>query len=122
MNRLTKRNGTNFIARNQYCDYNAVLTDIQLQAAYQQCVDKLGPLEDIEEEIGIELITKDKVEKSHYVFVCYQNSIEINQVEIKKYSRLGIDIYDKNAVFKYNYLPYKDYGKTWALTREELEK
>lgn len=117
MNRITKINGMNYIARNN----EAVLTDVQLESAYQQCFDKLGQLEDIEEEIGIDLITKDKVEKNRYVFVGYQNSIEINQVEIKKYGRLGIDIYDKNAVFKYNYLSYKDYGKTWALTREELE-
>ena len=71
----------------------------------------LKSLKTLEEELGIDLITKDKVEKNRYVFVGYQNSIEINQVEIKKYGRLGIDIYDKNAVFKYNYLPYKDYGK-----------
>lgn len=117
--RLTRKNYIKIIPL--VLDENELTKEQKEELNQREIYNKLYQLEDIEEELGIDLITKDKVEKNRYVFVGYQNSIEINQVEIKKYGRLGIDIYDKNAVFKYNYLPYKDYGKTWALTREELK-
>ena len=54
----------------------------------QMCVDKLGTLEDIEEELDIELF-------SHRLY--------------------------KNVGGVYVSLDLYEYGKTWALTKEELE-
>ena len=82
---------------------------------HQQFVNKLGQLEDIEDELGIDLITlfkalkngiwvKDKKDqwlpyhcllRDDFIFVLYE------------------DIYKKEYLLK-------DYGKTWALTKEEL--
>lgn len=119
MNRVTKINGMNYIARNQYCDYNAVLTDIQLEAANQQCIDKLGKLEDIEAELGIDLITLFKALKNG-AWTKLHN--EISKCDECEYKMFDIYIY-----FHWNYGRHlvfflSDYGKTWALTKEELEK
>lgn len=119
MNRLTKRNGINYIARNKYCDYDAVLTDIQLEAAYQQCVDKLGQLEDIEEELGIDLITLFKVLKNGFYTIFYNK----HKYDNSCYYTIDLEfkciwVNDYDAYFS---LDFKDYGKTWALTKEELE-
>ena len=66
MNRQTRRNGINYIARNRYCDYDAVLTDIQLQQAYSQCVDKLGELEDLLQNAdSIKIIKRNGIASLH---------------------------------------------------------
>lgn len=91
-------------------------------------IEKLGQLEDIEDELGIDLITLFKAMKQVKLFYKDEND-NINQCE---FSRLGFQLspafifmykgYDEN-----NYLkcvacePVWRYGKTWALTKEELE-
>lgn len=100
--------------------------------------DKLGQLEDIEEELGIEFLMLDKIcQKGVY---CYKRSIKCFNTNEK---RLGEIIHIQNSdihilffgVYRekrmgvsimgcidyvYHSLPIKDYGKTWALTKEEL--
>lgn len=78
---------------------------------------KLGQLEDIEEEIGIELIKRDEIDKSSTCYVKENNKIKI--VDIIESDRIGVWIETFDMTRKF--LLYKDYGKTWALTREELE-
>jgi len=73
---------------------------------------KLGQLEDIEEELGIDLIT---------LFKALKKGFYSKDGEYHHFSNLFFDseeIYDG-----YNNVDYyfKDYGKTWALTKEELE-
>ena len=72
----------------------------------------LTDIKDIEEEIGIDLITfyrlhaKAKIyfeNKTCRILQILEDCIVVKDVDKKKY------------------LPFKDYGKTWALTREELE-
>ncbi len=84
---------------------------------------KLGQLEDIEDEFGIDLITLFKACQQKYVFV--KNAFgEINSREL-----YYIDIYTKIIVYYFEYQPERQlmyqhlnmYGITWALTREELE-
>ena len=81
-----------------------------------EVVDKLGQLEDIEEELGIDLITlikalkngiwlKDKKDQ----FLPYRCLLRDDFILV-----LYEDIYKKEYLLK-------DYGKTWALTREELK-
>ena len=77
--------------------------------------DKLGQLEDIEEELGIDLIT---------LFKALKNGCYVKPWTEIKYSyeiRTGSDnihlyLLDEND----NDYSLKDYGKTWALTKEEL--
>ena len=103
----------------------------------QMCVDKLGTLEDIEEELGIDLITLFKALKDGF-YIKYNGEI----VHIFPDKHITINFwYNIINVFippKFfidckkgaNYLSetideeywFKDYGKTWALTKEELEQ
>ena len=88
--------------------YLVDLLDIQVVA------DKLGLLEDIEEDLGVDLIklltagtifTIDKV-----YGISYHIDIENGGVYTSEY-----DADDE-------FYPFSDYGRTWAFTREELEK
>ena len=104
----------------------------------ERCIDKLGQLEDIEEELGIDFLLLDKIcQKGVY---CFEESIknfksrrygEISHVQnsdihiqffgVYKEKRMGVSImgYMKSRNSYYT-LPMQDYGKTWALTKEEL--
>ncbi len=82
---------------------------------------KLGKLEDIEDELGIELITLFKASKNGIVF------IDNDTHDIRLAYNIKIDIYENELVDitigeeqKPMYFKFKDYGKTWALTKEEL--
>lgn len=86
---------------------------------------KLEQLEDIEEdikeELGIDLITFSKVLKQKFVF---------NKEKVKVDLLTIFFDFENNKLYMYGYIKNtfedarlyaKDYGKTWALTREELE-
>ena len=87
---------------------------------------KLSQLEDIEEELGIDLITLFKALRNG---CCAKETFDYmgkqqTQIILTKFTYfyyaddIGayfIHIRDKNYYLK-------DYGKTWALTKEELEK
>lgn len=87
----------------------------------QQAIDKLGQLEDIEDELGIDLITLFKALKQKYIYVLLEGE-KINMSF--EYSL------EQNGGFYYwwceeddicHYYEIKDYGKTWALTKGELK-
>ena len=97
----------------------------------QMCVDKLGTLENIEEELGIDLIT---------LFKALRNGIWTNQEQCYGDEKQGkIRFFQVRLLLEENAvgcihnsmwkgkevirtLYFKDYGKTWALTRKELEQ
>ena len=68
-------------------------------------INKLGQLEDIEEELGIDLITLFKALK--------------NEPHIAL--RRAIGYWQLKDLAGDDDLRTQDYGKTWALTKEELE-
>lgn len=80
---------------------------------------KLGQLEDIEEELGIDLVTLfDILRTGGCIWV--KNCKGINQWHVESLKQRGLDkqwylTYSNNVRIK-----LKDYGKTWALTKEEL--
>ena len=105
--RLTDGIGRRLVLGNQYA---------------MQLFDKLHQLEDIEEELGIELTLYFKIYKR-----CLKNKpiyyIKNNQI-VKSSPRVECCL---GAVAEYvgdygadNY-DFRDYGKTWALTKEELK-
>ena len=118
MNRLTGHNYEHDLFRDIYC--------------------KLQYLEDIEEEIGIDLITLFKIIKQKYVYTnSFNRRVEefvftkIEGIEKDYLGRTYLRIvfqeveYDENGNEKYGiqWVPnLKDYGKTWSLNREELER
>ena len=93
--------------------------------------DKLSRLEDIEEELGIDLVTLfkaleqgawfvDKRNKNIFFAKCtlcskLDGKFECTQEEMKFNGFIILE-----QLFGLGY-ELKDYGKTWALTREELE-
>lgn len=88
-----------------------------------KAIDKLSKLEDIEEEIGIDLVTlfkalkngfyfkyKDKIMNSRYCLFQIRTNLKDNWI---------FDIISDNLFLLS--IKLKDYCKTWALTKEELE-
>lgn len=93
-------------------EYNEA-TDVRGLAA----LNKLGRLEDIEEELGIDLLTFFKALRSgiHVIDDGYPYD---DRVDLIYSSSIPCGFKGKvsdHCVF------FKDYGKTWALTKEELE-
>ena len=86
-----------------------------------ECMNKLGQLEDIEEELGIDLITLFKASKGVVVYNESKTAIQIDVIPT-------IDVFGKRLIVStgdilkpYKTLYFKDIGKTWSLTKEELE-
>lgn len=93
---------------------------------------KLSQLEDIEEELGIDLVTLHKALYDGFYFIsrecgkiwdtrlylkplfCAYNKT----IEIQQYVDNAGGYWYKNTN---EFVRLKDYGKTWALTKEELE-
>ena len=92
---------------------------------HKQCVEKLGKLEDIEQELGIPLEVLFKALKEGV----WVKHLPIERKNITYYKVCELHYYkesvwvlwicDRNGDEFIRVL--KDYGKTWALTREELE-
>lgn len=89
---------------------------------------KLGQLEDIEEELGIDLITfiriikmlcKDADNKIYVKFLDCVDEINIVCPELNLEDRCIVEHYHPDAPCD-NYYYFKDYAKKWALTSEEL--
>lgn len=127
MNRLTKKSNSTLkkieyqlIDEQENLGANEGIKKIPVLAT-----NKLGKLEDIEEEIGIDLIKA--------VELCKQvNSKKVVYIKdewgfypIKTLDELDIELFS-HRLYKNNRgmcvsLDLYDYGETWALTKEELE-
>lgn len=95
----------------------------QMIARQHEPVNKLGQLEDIEEELGIDLITYFKIKSAKTVYVkelrndCFEMLVRPSKDNIDVCYKGFVNIPECDSC-----LQLKDYGKTWALTRKELEK
>lgn len=134
MTRLTRGYlSGNYSTIEQKCD--CVESD---KLGFYKAINKLGQLEDIEEELGIDLITLFKAMKNGFYGYLYGRKLgaeEFDKIvfyETKKIGYLGnprifIKLYPKEMEIVVGYQEYcfsfnfKDYGKTRALTKEELE-
>jgi hypothetical protein len=95
------------------------ITPSNVENIEQLCLNKLGQLEDIEEELGIDLITLFKALFNGVYAKRYLDIVFVEKPYLRtddKYKPYAIDFCHSDFT---HYL--KDYGKTWALTREELE-
>lgn len=88
-----------------------------------KAIQKLGQKEDDDQELGID---------SHILFGALKNGVWVvkpycplqfsQRVEICDVNCLRCFIKDYDNSFEQNdYVKFKDYGKTWALTEEELK-
>ena len=135
MNRLTRGYlSGNYATLDQKCDCAK-----SVELGFYNAVNKLGQLEDIEEELGIDFITLFKalkygvytevnIETHHYgngetitekhfthYYIDYINS---NHQLVHYYYSLGDWEHEERL---YKYFDFKDYGKTWVINKEDLE-
>ena len=115
MSRLTKKNNIGYFPAYER----------ETKENYYDLVHKLGVIEDIEEELGIDLEILYKVLKSESIWIQKHigagkfRIVEVNirGLNINKYTN-EITIRDENNSLHI----LNGYGKMWALTREELEE
>ena len=125
MSRLTKKNnGTG--SWTQFGDKYLPAHNIK----HKQCVNKLGQLEDIEEELGMELKVYHKLMNMLYCGKKYPNILYVKDKDnIVQVGILEIDYCKKKIIFykdkSYNedyVYAFIQYGNTWALDKEEFYK
>ena len=110
MNRLTKKNDIGYFPAYER----------ETKENYYDLVHKLGVLEDLEEELGIDLIILFKALKQKYVFHEENLKIELLGLHIKS-DELYLYGFVEDTMHAV-YLRLKDYGKTWTMTKEEFYK
>ena len=102
----------------------------ETQANYYDLVEKLGQLEDIEEEFGINLITLFKALKNgiYYKYLELDGKTYSDEIYFEEPEHLSIGLKGLICAYtdcfgddlRYDY-KYKDCHIAWALTKEELE-
>lgn len=122
--RLTDKNKCgDYIISRELC----IVKKTALRVA-DEITNKLGPLEDLEEKLGIDLIILfTALDNGLYLKREYDNIIYFAKpkdiircdiakkyIEIDNFSELGTSIPN-------DFLDFEDYGKSWSLTKEELE-
>ena len=92
----------------------------------EEIIAKLGQLEDIEEELGIGLITLFKIKTVWCIALVEDKQTKERSYQIIERKLWGINIEDKKIMvgspYRFLEYPIKEFGITWALTREELER
>ena len=86
---------------------------------------KLADLEDIEEEIGVDLTILFKALKNGVYYFNDQGQLIHEYVWLIN-NYISVGTHDKISssfmtIYENQILLFQDYGKTWALTKEELE-
>lgn len=110
--RLTEKDNDRYNVKQYFPREEHLIIDI---FAYENCIEKLGQLEDIEDNLGIDLIT---------LFKAIKDGFYTKNARYTGYG-MGISITKKclwNDEWQDDIYYFKDYGKNWALTKEELEK
>lgn len=108
--RLTKKGKTIPYAR-EYADADSI----------RKITRKLGQIEDIEDELGIDLVTLFKAMNEGFYYL-YGDAVLFADPENEE---CGIECYGRKYGIMWAgvHAAYtSDYGKTWALTKEELEE
>lgn len=82
--------------------------------------EKLEKIEDIEEEIGIDLVT---LIRANYEGAYFKEDLRhyIAEVDLKHKCVRLVSHFEAEDDFDIHYVEFSDYGKTWALTKEELQ-
>lgn len=123
MGRLTEK------MNNEHYQYKCSINCFEYGDGDLEIFDKLGKLEDIEEELGIPLEVLFKALKDGaytkidgQIWKC--NNINIYYSDYFKKYLLEAYCIENIETFKHSYehqLNIEDYGKNWSLTKEELE-
>lgn len=112
----------------KYCGFDKPNGTCVNYKRFNAIYSRLAELEDIEEVLRCDLINLFKALKQGYIYVKLEDGIikrEVDMLDFKEGVRCVL--FDKscqvdNNMQCYQMLNYiQDYGKSWALTREELE-
>ena len=91
----------------------------------EEIFNKLGKLEDIEEELGIPLEVLFKALKNGIKVNGYDDELEVDTILDFEPDELVLDYGIKAITTGRDYIEhdfeFEEYGKRWALTKEELE-
>lgn len=99
----------------------------QLEEIIYKDLERLEKLEEIEEELGIDLLTLFKALKQDYIYYKHHygwdDRYKINKEYIQglKYADDNTPVFWTDDYGEEHMVYIKDYGKKWALTREVLE-
>ena len=118
MSRLTEKNKNDR-------HYSISITKNLLRDAY----DKLGKLEDLEEQLGcpLEVVGRLLLHKEHYIYIVEKSKLTdedfMNKHTIVGVSEFGVCILTTNCILKTEpkYYKWNDYRKTWWLKEDKLE-
>ena len=132
--RLTKKTEDGYVMMHKSIGSQAVLDMHQERMEIQTMIDKLGLLEDVEEELDIDLITLFKAFRYGIYVKMHKYNGYVSPQDLR--GTLGWEYildfankedhshpYEVKLIFGKTgiCLTSKSYGKTWALTKEELE-
>ena len=131
MNRLTNKD-INWYEDFVFSMRNRLITENEIK---DSIYNRLKLLEDLEEDIGMSLLTLFRILKRGRIIHKYKPFCVIKQIILEssiinglfyESGQYGLEVYNEEDDideeyndFKYVYI--KDYGITWALTRKELE-
>ena len=116
MSRLTKgyeKHNNEFISYVADSSLYPEMMGYEYEQADMDCINKLGKLEDLEEELGIDLLT---------LFKALKDGFEVGNDKMRvsvKGCKLVYREEDNDYVFIYDYylIKLKDYGKYWWLEK-----
>ena len=120
MTRLTKgyeKHNNEFISYVADSSLYPEMMGYEYEQADMDCINKLGKLEDLEAELGIDLITLFKALKDGIYSRDYGHLLVEHFVLKSKQELHCRPTYRTELRFA-----LKDYGKTWALSRNDLEE
>lgn len=82
---------------------------------------KVKQIEDIEEELGcpIDIIFR-ALKNGVYIKLCFENEPKLYSIMLEDMEEFTFDYIDHNGQEEVGSRSFKEYGKTWALTKEEL--
>lgn len=94
------------------------------QDFYVAVEDKLRMLENLEDELGIDLITFVKLTKAKEIYdIEEDDTTTFTYIDFEKNEIVCVDDFDEMSerYIEWSYR-FEDYGKTWTLTKEENGK
>lgn len=107
-------------------DFDNIETALKDYEKIKKASDTLLKYKDLERELGIDLITLIKIfAKGFYARIkgydgYYLYQFDPRDIELN-IERKSLIVYEEWRDSEYGEYPFKKYGKTWALTKEELE-
>lgn len=109
MSRLTRKDGYDYYAIHR--DYGFHFKEMR----------KLGQLEDIEEELGIDLVMLFKALKDGIYINEYNHGLMYGLIVPHLVHECGQYYFKHYGDFGSEEFSFDEYGETWALTKEELK-